>query len=301
MGNYRINKSLKTKSLDVLRTVFKIEFIEKFLVKKTTGKASDSFYSKLVPANYLYPTNSIRQIERNGIKYKLDISDLVDHYIYFGFKETGKEKLYSFVKPGMVIIDVGANIGETALNFSKLTGNSGLVFAFEPDKFNYEKATKNVSLNLVKNIRLINLGLGDENKVQKLYIVNDENRGMNRILTEDALYGFTEIKVCTLDSFLEEQSINTVHFIKIDVEGFEMNVLKGAIHLLQKFKPALFIELDDNNLKEHKSSALALVEFLNSLSYDIYKAETDELINRNTNFADCHFDIYAKQKNASQN
>ena len=87
MEDYKIKLSAGTILKNIFRRIFKLTFIESLLVKKTQGKAFDSFIGKLVPSNYMYSHNSIRLVQREGINYKLDISDLVDHFIYFGFRE----------------------------------------------------------------------------------------------------------------------------------------------------------------------------------------------------------------------
>jgi FkbM family methyltransferase len=295
MEDYKIRLSAKTKAINFLRRIFKIKFIELFLARKVKGKKVNSFYGKLVPSNYLYPVHSIRTVTRDGINYRLNISDLVDHYLYFGYKEQGENKLFSLVKSGMTVLDIGANIGGTALTFSKIVGKEGAVIAFEPDKINYQKALHNISLNDVSTIKLMNIGLGNENKTYKLYAVNDENRGMNRILEHSSAHPFTEISVRKLDDVIAESGGKKVDLIKIDVEGFEMNVLRGAVSTLKTSKPVLFIELDDNNLKEQQSTAAQLIAFLYSLNYTVYSAETDELLKEDMKFTNCHYDIYAFQ------
>ncbi|MBK7684492.1 MAG: FkbM family methyltransferase [Bacteroidetes bacterium] len=85
-----------------------------------------------------------------------------------------------------------------------------------------------------------------------------------------------------------------VDFIKIDVEGYEYAVLSGARETL-KSKPVLFIEVNDNSLKENKSSAKELIELLIAANYStFYRADNGDPISSNTNFINCHFDLIAK-------
>jgi FkbM family methyltransferase len=291
MEDYKIKLSAGTILKNIFRRIFKLTFIESLLVKKTQGKAFDSFIGKLVPSNYMYSHNSIRLVQREGINYKLDISDLVDHFIYFGFREDAKEKLYSFIKPGMTVLDIGTNMGVTALHFSQRVGTTGKVIGFEPDKINYDKATTNIALNNFKNIVVENIGLGNENTTMKLYLVNDENRGMNRILTSTVPYPFIEIPVRVLDDFIKEHPLKKIDLIKIDVEGFEMNILQGATSIIKQYRPILFIELDDNNLKAHGHSAKDLISFVKAFDYEIIHSETNKAINDTSSFVNCHYDI----------
>ncbi|HET7114938.1 MAG TPA: FkbM family methyltransferase, partial [Hanamia sp.] len=127
-----------------------------------------------------------------------------------------------------------------------------------------------------------------------LYNVNPANRGMLRLLPEDEQNNSFEkeaVKIDTLDSSMKIFSIPKPDFIKIDVEGFEYKVLQGAYETLSNYRPALFIELDENNLREQKSSAKELVFYLKQLGYVIINSGTNKEINENSNFTECHFDI----------
>ncbi len=194
----------------------------------------------------------------------------------------------------MTIFDIGANIGSTTLNFAKLVESEGKVFSFEPDPLNYSRVLKNISLNKFSNITLFNHGVGAVKETVFLYNVNENNRGMLRILNqakEINEFSKSTIEVDTIDNIIAEKKISKPDIIKIDVEGYELKVLKGAEKTLQKYKPILFIELDDENLKEQHSSALSLVQYLDGLGYTISNASKNILISPNTDFKNCHFDI----------
>ena len=98
----------------------------------------------------------------------------------------------------------------------------------------------------------------------------------------------------TVDDYCKENGIVKVDLVKIDTEGYELRVLKGATRLLQDSKPTLYIEVNDDNLREQGDSALAIIEFLSSLGYDrIFNTYTGEIVSANNNFSGCHFDIIA--------
>jgi FkbM family methyltransferase len=225
---------------------------------------------------------------------KLDISDAVEHFTYYSFDEPALQVLYNFVQPGMHIIDIGANIGATTLNLAKKVGTKGKVFSFEPSPYNYQKALHNISLNNFPNIKLINQGLGNEKTTACLYNVNRSNRGMQRLLSEKSeisSYEKTDVEIDTLDRSLQLFEIPMPSLIKIDVEGYELKVLQGGWETIKKNKPALFIELDDNNLQEQGSNAKELVESLLQLRYHIVDAANGSPVNAGTDFTNCHFDI----------
>ena len=250
--------------------------------------------AKLIPPNYLYAPGSIRTVEVNGIHLKLDVSDTVGHSSYFAVDEPAQAVLYDYLKPGMMVIDIGANIGTTTLNLAKKVGSGGEVYSFEPSPYNYRHASQNISLNDFGNIKLINQGLGNEKTTAFLYNVNTNNRGMNRLLKENGQnnsYEKASVEIDTLDNSMINFSIPPPSFIKIDVEGYEFNVLLGGKETILKHKPALFIELDDNNLREQNNTACELIQLIIQFQYKIINAATSSVVDENTNFANCHFDI----------
>jgi FkbM family methyltransferase len=148
-------------------------------------------------------------------------------------------------------------------------------------------------LNGSKNISLQNTGLGEKEEQVKLYIVEESNPGMNRVLTNVADNNFASetINIKRLDDFIEIEKLPAVNVIKIDVEGFEFNVLKGAERILTQFRPILFIELNDAHLVENGASAAKLLSFLFDKGYNIFAAESMHQINRGDNLYKPHFDI----------
>jgi hypothetical protein len=117
---------------------------------------------------------------------------------------------------------------------------------------------------------------------------------MQRILGDKgkiSSYDKTEVEIDTLDRSMQLFEIPSPSLIKIDVEGYEFKVLQGALETLKKNRPVLFIELDDNNLKEQGGNAKELVEFLLQLRYNILNATNGKTVNEATVFINCHFDI----------
>ena len=290
--------SIKTKILNFFRFFFKIKFIENLLRILTLNKQSTSFICKFVPNNYQYKSNTMRIFNYKGVILKVDISDYIGHYLYFGFKDTAQERLFELVKEGDCILDIGTNIGSTVLQFTNKTKDKGFVYGFEPDLFNLKRCKANIGLNKFKNISVDNIGLGDKKGEFKLYIDTESNRGGNRIKQNDKNNKkFSIIKVERLDDWVKTKNITNIDLIKIDVEGFEMNVLIGGIDLIKKYKPILFIELDDNNLKDIGSTANDLISFLEKIFYKITNAETRKIVTSKDNFDNCHYDIIAENMN----
>jgi len=279
----------------LIRGFFKIPVAEKFIRKHSIHKMYGTGFTKFIALHSEYKSPSKRMINQDGINYQLDISNLVDWYIYFGFKEPEKDRLFSMISKGQTIIDVGANIGDMTLNFAKIAGDNGLVIAFEPFPPMFSKLTQNIALNSFKNIVTQNLGLANATSVLEMEEPSEGNPGMNRI-TSNSSKNTTQISVVRLDDFLKKSNIQEIHIIKIDVEGYEHEVLKGAQEILTHQRPLLFIELDDANLRDQGSSAQQLIQLLESLNYKMVKATNNSVITSESDFKNCHYDIICTAK-----
>ena len=285
------NLSLKTRLLNNFRNLGKFPFIERLLVTQTLGKTSGNFFAKIAPNNYQYPPKTMRRCQRDGIEYDLDISDYMQYCIYYGIETEPRDRLYNLVKDGTTIIDVGTNIGETLLNFAKLNPN-GKNIGFEPVPFLFEQARKHIDINNFSNVILENSALSD-NAGSLVFNYGDENNSGGIFLTGETSNKDSSKTVTaeTLDNYIERRGVKNISLIKIDVEGFEMNVLKGAAQTLKNHKPALFVEINDGFLHRQGGSAKELFEFLQSFGYSINYAENMQPLLITDNFESKHFDI----------
>ena len=276
--------------LNSIRKLFTIKPLEKWLFKKLDDNPG-SVFSKVIPDDKFYKQNSFRLANKRGINYELDLSNIVDNYLYFGIEDLGYQKVISDLIKADNIIDIGANIGSTSLFFASIN-KKAQIFSFEPHPKTFKRAQKNISLNSFNNIKLINKGLGERIDKVKLFEINEKNPGMNRISTRKLEQPYTEIDIDTLDNYVKSAGIDKADFIKIDVEGYEHQVLKGAVNTLKKTKPVLYIELDDDNLREHGDSAQKIISYLYTLGYlNIVNSETSVKISATDNFDHCHIDI----------
>jgi FkbM family methyltransferase len=295
MSKYVLEQSRKTKAFNFFRRFFATPGIEKIIIRKVSKSGPATRWAKVIPPNYLYKKESIRKVNRNNINLILDISNVVDHFIYFGYTEPVFDSVLEDVRKAKTIFDVGGNIGFTAMYFSTLN-STACIFAFEPHPKTFQRAQDNLSVNNFKNIYFQKLGLGDKPDTVKLFEVNSNNPGMNRIIPGNNDFPHVTIEIDTIDNFVQVKGIEKIDFMKIDVEGFELSVLKGAAKTFQKQLPILFIELDDDNLRENNSSAKELVELLSSYGYKkIYRADKNEPVTGNTDFTHCHYDIIARK------
>jgi FkbM family methyltransferase len=284
---YRI--PARVRFFNIFRYLFTIRLFENLLVRNLSGYKS--FWRRLIPPVYLYSSGSMRTAERDGIKFRLDLSRLIEHSFFFKIlNEPAWKNLFKIVKPEFVVFDIGANIGLLTLNFGRIC-HQGRVVAFEPDSRNFESLEYNLTLNGFMNIQLHKLALGSRQESRVLYKLIDSNPGANRILRDEHLneYAHEKVNVVTLDRMVEELSAQRLDLLKIDVEGFEMFVLQGAEESIRKWRPILFVELAEVNLNEHGLSARQLIEYIEQLNYEVLDARTMEMIDRSK--PDHHTDL----------
>lgn len=294
LDNIEKIRFMKKRVINFIRKIFKVRLFEKYLVQLTIDKPFGSLVTKLPPNHYQYPKKTIRTVNRHGINYTLDLSDVVDWYVYFGFQEVSRETLLNLMDIGQTIIDIGANIGNVTLESAKIVGPTGEIHSFEPDPENYKRLEVNLKMNRFSNISSNKLGLGNKAGVFRIVNVSPGNQGMNRIINKNlSNFNSRQIQVTTLDEYVFEKKLNNIDLIKIDVEGFEYNVLKGGVKVIDAFHPTFFIELDDNNLIEQDSSAKDLIKLLEDFGYEITHSESKRKIDSESKFINCHFDIIA--------
>jgi FkbM family methyltransferase len=282
--------SVKTTVLNFFRRVFKFSVFENLLAYLNTTSLS-ILAGKLISPPYLYQKGSFREVIRNGINFKLDISDTVDHFIFFNYFDHSLELFFEDAKTANVILDIGANIGWTALNFANKNPKATII-AFEPHPLTFQRAQDNFGRNNFSNITCLNIGLGESPSTLKIYELLDNNSGMNRIVLEELDRPFKEVKIERLDDVLKNRNIHHVDLIKMDVEGFEGFVLKGASKILTNSNAKILMETDDGYLKNNGKSARELIDILKGYGYQtFYRSDKKCFIEPNDNLDGCHFDM----------
>ncbi len=166
---------------------------------------------------------------------------------------------------GDVFVDVGANIGLLSLHASKFVGESGKVFAFEAHPETAKMLFENKALNQNQTIQLYPIALGADKGKVMIFDDADSNRGGASIVRNEINSEGFEVEMDRLDDILVPEILPKI--IKIDVEGYELNVLKGAVNTIHFAKPVLLIEASDK-----KEVNAEIIAFLNQIHpYKIYK------------------------------
>jgi len=190
-------------------------------------------------------------------------------YYYLGFYEVGTlDVMRNCLKAGDVFVDIGSSVGLMSITASFVVGEKGKVLSFEPDTKRYSDLLNSISINKRMNIKTYNFGLGSEKKSIKLY----KDRCSPSMIKgkDDALSEIVEIR--TLDEVLKIEKVCKVDFVKIDVEGFEMEVLKGSKHLLsQSNAPMLCIECSRGTNK-NVNLPETIFDFIKNINnYSVYQ------------------------------
>ncbi len=245
-----------------------------FLVKKGAGKIpyTGTLYSFLY--NKIKPKGII-EIAVEGNKMFVNSHDSgIAHFLLVNkkYEEFETQLFKTFLKPGMVVIDIGANIGYYTLIAAQAVGKQGKVYSFEPEPKNYELLTKNIQVNKFENTHPIQKALSNKSGKIKLYL--DENNLGNPSISKNNIpeeKGFVEVETLTLDSFFQNKIKNIdLDIIKIDVQGAEGLVLEGSENILKKNNLKIFMEFWPYGLKNLNTEPLELLRRLEFYGFKIF-------------------------------
>lgn len=196
-----------------------------------------------------------------------------------GSEETAEERFFRGLDlKGKVVYDVGAFQGLTAMFFSQ---SAKMVIAFEPNPLNCAKAFQNILANRLGNVFVLNAAAAEERgELSFVYEDNMAGRGSaDHVIATHTAEKVRSSKRITVVSVTLDGVVNAgfpaPDFVKIDVEGMELSVLKGAAEILQS-KPALYVEIHGATVAEKENSVSGVVHFLSGRGYDTFlHVETD--------------------------
>lgn len=207
-----------------------------------------------------------------GRKMYLDPLDSLGLSTGNGFEPLETALVKNTICRGDTVLDIGANIGYYSLIFSELAGESGHVFAFEPEPDNFNILKKNISINHCNNITLINKGVSDCQGRSKLFLCS-ENKGMHRAYRSILCGESIDIEMITGDSFFCNHD-GRIDFIKIDIEGFEYNAISGMKNIIEKNRSIkILTEFSPTALRESGHNPVAYIDLLLDYGFIIYSVE----------------------------
>jgi len=230
-----------------------------------------------------------------AIEFFLYDSPAFKNFLQDNPHERGEVKfLESVVEEGMDAIDIGANIGITTVAVAKRIGRRGKLYSFEPTPQYFNILKKNVPSNGLENVEVYEVAVTDQ--VGRAYFYQ---KGLSTgIVFEKGAEEF-EVSTTTIDRFLSEEKVERIDLINMDCEGSELLVLKGAKETLWKNKVKIFCEIHHDFLKQLGQSIEDVVEYLQSLEFQVQSVSLNDLKVGN-NFENCDY-VYAHNLNERSN
>jgi FkbM family methyltransferase len=204
-------------------------------------------------------------------------NSIVDQRILIGdFEEDEVRFVQGFLHPGQTVLDVGAHHGFYSLLFSKCVGPTGKVFAFEPSPKERERLESHLKLNSCSNVQIEPNALGGAVDDRDLYVVKGGDDSCNS-LRPPAVPDPTEkvrVHISTMDEFLDSRSLTHVDFVKVDIEGAELDFLRGARKLYSLSKrPVFMMEVSDLRTGPWGYKAQEILNFLHEKNYLWFEIE----------------------------
>src|SRR3989344_6026676 len=178
------------------------------------------------------------------------------------------------IRPGDMVLDLGAELGYFSLLFSRLAGRGGQVFSFEADPFCIEKLRNNISRNGYTNITVVDKAVGAESGKTRFFVAKD--KGTSSIFYPNELGGeWADVESITVDDFLDSRHIKIIDFFKMDVEGAESGVFEGMRHTiavarLDHRKLCGVVELSPRLLRAAGVSPEIFLENLKNYGFELF-------------------------------
>jgi len=239
-------------------------------------------YEKLGRKAYPRPDTFFWSRNRWGHEFHLSYSYHIDRQILiYG---TYDPQLHNFIErsitPGMICMDVGANLGEMTLHMANKVNPGGAVFSFEPVPNVYQRLVTHIARNGLDGVVYpFDLALSNVNGPVNLAFTDDDadNQALGSIVNtgRDGLTRQAIVQGCTLDSFVAQHRIASIDFMKIDIQGAEWFLLEGGSRVFSDMGPELLMEVSPLDLKEIGKNSRQLAQLIESFGYRIYTLNAD--------------------------
>jgi FkbM family methyltransferase len=214
----------------------------------------------------------------HGHRLKLDLSDGVERETYYlgrFYEWELQAAINQYVKPGDTFLDVGANIGMVTLAASTAVGPEGRVLSFEPNPEVRQRLLEHVEMNGLKNVQVFDTALGAEPGSATLTTASARTGTGTLRAQEGAMNAYT-VPVQTLDSLAGLIPADRRVFLKIDTEGYDYNVLRGARELLARPGIRIFAEVNHKWMAELGQTAKELFAYMEELGFSAYHPRVEK-------------------------
>lgn len=237
---------------------------------------------RFIPTSSSYPKDDCYFLTRDNTHFKLNRSDYVQWRVFYGVRDNALAAAKKYVTSDCTVLDIGANFGAFSLKLATFCKENNFkslqIHAFEPNPIVVENYQINLALNpeLTGIIQLHHMGLGNEASERPFHYEN-LNTGAGRIVRE-GIKSQLKIKIQKLDDFVHDLNLKNITFIKLIVEGFEPEVLKGGWNTIKKYKPVIFFEVTASWWGENNSTIKEVLDKLSALGYHFEIEHHNEML-----------------------
>lgn len=210
----------------------------------------------------------------NGFSVKLPTRYI--NYFPADYEQENFKFLKQHVSENDHVLDIGAHIGLFAVIAAKLTGNKGMVYAFEPSADTSALLEKTILINRLNDvIELHKEAMGASSGKATFYVSDVKGDNSNSMVSykEDRKLHSIEIDMLSVDDFVKSKNLRSLAFIKIDVEGAEYDTLCGAVNTFKNLRPACIVAIHPEPIAAKGDSLEKIYDLLTGCNYSIYYQE----------------------------
>ena len=242
------------------------------ILESLAGFNPDSLGYRLASAGLRQRDVAVRNGIAKGLKFNTGESC---PELALGTYEVPIQNIFAqHLKTGDVFYDIGANVGFFTIIAAKLVGATGKVYAFEPGQGNASSIRHNAELNNFNQVEVIEKAVSHSSGEGQLLLA--QYSGGHALATADAppdLAGEVTVDLVSIDDLIAQKKIQPPNFVKVDVEGAELDVLKGMTETIKTYQPTIIYEVDDGDRAAYERKYQELESFLQSLNYQVTQTE----------------------------
>jgi FkbM family methyltransferase len=222
-----------------------------------------------------------RIIRRGSITYEVDLSEAVDlsMFLFGKFQKHVSSSKYINLPADAVIFDVGANFGIMSLQYARLAPQ-GRIYAFEPTHYAFSHLKRNLELNPALSGHIVPIqtfvssvsSKETDIRAYSSWKVTSEAKNQKHSIHGGTIKSAESVGVVSLDDFCGQNEISRLDFIKIDTDGYEYEVLKGARQTIAELKPDIIFEIGLYVMDEKNITFKYYADYFTSLGYSMYNS-----------------------------
>lgn len=218
-----------------------------------------------------------------GARMTADLAEHVQRWIYFFgvYEENTVRWFRESLRPGMVVLDIGAHVGQYSLIAAAAVGQSGRVHSFEPNPVSYRRLCANLDMNSFRNVAAHQLAVSDTAGEATLFVPDHDNLGEATLQAGSGDGRQVKVGCVTIDQWAQSADLGPqarIDLMKIDVQGLEGKVLKGAQEVLARFRPTIVCEFEERFLRSMGTSSVDLKGTLVRMGYSIHRLDASGLL-----------------------